>query len=317
MNIVERARRVRSPDDDGARVWYRGRCPRDASSTRGVTMFVNGLSNACFQLTPFADAALARGRAVVEWDMRGHGESDDPSSYATVSARSFAKDAWAVIDDFVGSEAGAARDVDVVAYSYGTQIALEMIRARPRRVRAFISLLGTPERILDGLLPATVANATIFTATRVFGERASSFVVGAALKLAATAPMVIWALGRATGYLGSQYLAFRPFFKHLWRLDARTWFRCVVDGHERGSADVFADANRSWYAALIEGDRDFAAPQRVIRSWERYADFFILLPGVAHDGPTSHREEMTAILHDVYDRADRKFSSTSRRRDGD
>ncbi len=129
-----------------------------------------------------------------------------------MSARSFARDAWAVVDDFVGvsarrdvDESSERRDVDVVAYSYGTQIALEMIRARPRRVRAFISLLGTPERILDGLLPAWLANATMRTATRVLGERASAAVVGAALKLAATAPMAIWALSRATGSLG------RPF----------------------------------------------------------------------------------------------------------
>ena len=330
MKIVERARRVRSPDD-GALVSYLGRCPDDGVdvSTRGVTVFVNGLSNACFQLTPFADAALTRGRAVLEWDMRGHGCSENPRSYDTVSARSFARDAWAVVDDFVGvsarrdvDESSERRDVDVVAYSYGTQIALEMIRARPRRVRAFISLLGTPERILDGLLPASLANATMRTATRVLGERASAAVVGAALKLAATAPMAIWALSRATGYLRSPYRAFVPFFEHLGRLDARTWFRCVVDGHERGSVDVFADANREWYVALIEGDRDFAAPRRVVRSWERHADFFVILRGVGHDGPTSHREEMTALVRDVYGRVDewwtewvdRKYSSASRRR---
>ena len=91
MKIVERARRVRSPDD-GALVSYLGRCPDDGVdvSTRGVTVFVNGLSNACFQLTPFADAALTHGRAVLEWDMRGHGCSENPRSYDTVSARSFA-----------------------------------------------------------------------------------------------------------------------------------------------------------------------------------------------------------------------------------
>ena len=308
--------------DDGALVSYLGRCPDDGVdvSTRGVPVFVNGLSNACFQLTPFADAALTRGRAVLEWDMRGHGCSENPRSYDTVSARSFAKDAWAVVDDFVG--VSERRDVDVVAYSYGTQIALEMIRARPRRVRAFISLLGTPERILDGLLPAWLANATMRTATRVLGERASAAVVGAALKLAATAPMAIWALSRATGYLRSPYRAFVPFFEHLGRLDARTWFRCVVDGHERGSVDVFADANREWFVAVIEGDRDFAAPRRVVRSWERHADFFVILRGVGHDGPTSHREEMTALVRDVYGRVDewwtewvdRKYSSASRRR---
>ena len=94
MKIVERARRVRSPDD-GALVSYLGRCPDDGVdvSTRGVTVFVNGLSNACFQLTPFADAALTRGRAVLEFDMRGHGCSENPRSYDTVSARSFARDA--------------------------------------------------------------------------------------------------------------------------------------------------------------------------------------------------------------------------------
>jgi hypothetical protein len=62
---------------------------------------------------------------------------------------------------------------------------------------------------------------------------------------------------------------------------------------------------------MIEGDCDFAAPRRVVRSWERYCDFFVILPGVAHDGLRSHGDEIAALVRDIFERADVSKASSS------
>jgi hypothetical protein len=174
-----------------------------------------------------------------------------------------------------------------------------------------VSLLGTPERILDGLVGRRGADVVVSIAKRVVGLKATSAVVGASLRFAATFPRFVWALSRVLGYLKSSYAAFAPFFAHLSRLDAECWVHCVVDGHENGAMDVLKDANRTWYCGMIEGDCDFAAPRRVVRSWERYCDFFVILPGVAHDGLRSHGDEIAALVRDVFERAEASKASSS------
>jgi pimeloyl-ACP methyl ester carboxylesterase len=300
----------RVPGEDGTLIAYRGRRPGARAS--GVTVFVNGLSNENFQLVRLADECVARGRCALEFDFRGHGCSENPRDYALVSAKAFAKDAWACVDEFCSrSGVERERDVDLVSYSYGTQVALEMIRCRPAVIRCHVSLLGTPERILDGLVGRRGADVVVSIAKRVVGLKATSAVVGASLRFAATFPRFVWALSRVLGYLKSSYAAFAPFFAHLSRLDAECWVHCVVDGHENGAMDVLKDANRTWYCGMIEGDCDFAAPRRVVRSWERYCDFFVILPGVAHDGLRSHGDEIAALVRDVFERAEASKASSS------
>jgi pimeloyl-ACP methyl ester carboxylesterase len=256
---------------------------------------------------------------VVTFDYRGHGCSENPRVYAfdTVGAAAFADDGWRVV---------AAAKVDaptiIVAYSYGVQVGLEMMRQRADVVKCFVAVLGAPERILDGLLPKVCANALVETcALGRFGIECASWILGFLLRVGASFSVVCYAIARSTGYLRSGYYAFaKPFFTHLARLDAKTWALCVVDGHRNGAQDVFKSLNRKdhdtrddanirfggtdgCYLAVIAGDCDFAASKTVTKSWERAADFFVLLKRCAHDGLRTHTEEIVGLTRDVYARA--------------
>ena len=297
------ARTVRSPDD-GARIAYVARRARGGdASTAPVALFVNGLSNHCFQLSALASDRAARGAWALEYDFRGHGSSENPKIPSRTSAASFARDAWAVVDDFGSASGTRAGRIDIVAYSFGVRVAMEMVRQRRDGVRLIVAVLGSPERILDGLLGRRGADAAV-TCASAAGERATTALVRAALTLAATVPRCMWALARVLGFLGSSYRAFEPFFGHLRRLDAETWVRCVFDGHRTSAMDVWTDENRTWRVACIAGDRDFAAPLTVMRSWEKYVDFFWMLKGVAHDGLRSHGDSILALTREAFDRVD-------------
>lgn len=291
---------------DGTLLATLARVPTTKPATkrkRPLVLCINGLSNERFQLEPLAEEAAKRGARTLTYDFRGHGCSENPRNPREVSARAFAEDGWRCVDAF---EDASECKIVIVAYSYGVQVGLEMCRMRKSRVECFIAVLGSPERILDGLMPSAMADATIFTATRVLGLRLSSWLLGLSLRVGASFSYPCHLIGRATGYLKSSYEGFsKPFFKHLARLDAETWARCVVDGHRNGAMDVFEtlrDDEGETFVVVIAGDKDFAAPQRVMRSWERYADEFVMLRGCAHDGLRSHTEEILAVARRAFDR---------------
>ena len=304
--------RVRAVDD-GALLSYNVRVPttKTRGKARGLTLFVNGLSNACFQLEPLAEDACSHGdRIVVTYDMRGHGMSEDPKDYDSVTAASFARDAWTVVDAArraCPAASAAGDDVTIVTYSFGTRVGVEMIRQRPQCVTSFVSILGSPNRVLSGLVPHAVARS-IVAASRFLGIRASTGVVGASLRCASTFPYLSHIIGRSTGYLKSTYGDFaRPFFKSLNRLDAETWVRCVWDGHETGALDVLsALKSRGVYVGIIAGDKDFAAPLRDMRKWAEYADFYVMLPNCAHDGLRSHTQTIVSLVREIFAGAEKR-----------
>ncbi|CAL54851.1 unnamed product [Ostreococcus tauri] len=297
------ARRVCS--HDGALISYTAQRSADApSSSNPPTVFVNGLSNDCFQLKACASERAKR-VWTIEFDYRGHGESDDPKDLSTVTASSFAHDAWAVVDDFFDTLGHVATRtaVDVVAYSYGVRVAMEMIRLRPTRVRLVVAVLGSPERILDGLLGRRGA-LVVGRAAGAVGTQTVTRIIFFALRFAATFPYVTWSLLRVLGYLNSSYGAFKHFFVHLRRLHAETWTRVVMDAYDSGAMDLWRKKNRAWRIGCVCGDRDFAAPQRVMRSWEQDVDYYWMLKGVGHDGLCSHGDEILTLIRECFDRAD-------------
>jgi len=309
--------RVRA-SSDGALLSYNIRVPR-VRRARGVTVFINGLSNACFQLEPLADDAAARGRVVITYDMRGHGCSEDPKNYDTVNAAAFASDAWTVVDAARRSRPDLAsedeRSVAVIGYSYGARVGLEMIRLRPECVTCFVSILGSPDRILSGLMPHAAARLAT-RATRLAGVRATTAMVGAMLRFASTMPMLSHVIGHLTGYLKSSYGDFaRPFFKALNRLDAETWVRCVWDATESGAKDVLATLRpRGVYVGIIAGDKDFAAPLREMRAWSEYASFYVMLPNVAHDGLRSNTQRVVELVREILVSAETSADDAKRKK---
>ena len=84
---------------------------------------------------------LALRNRVVHCHYRGHGRSGRVRNLATATVDTLADDLLAVMD-----ETGLSRTV-VVAHSMGTQVALELYRKHPERVRALVLVCGTAGRI--------------------------------------------------------------------------------------------------------------------------------------------------------------------------
>jgi pimeloyl-ACP methyl ester carboxylesterase len=86
--------------------------------------------------------ALAGARPVVHPHYRGHGRSPPPVDPARVGIADLADDIAAVMDD-----AGIASAI-LAGHSMGVQVALEVVRRHPDRVRALILMCGAPENPL-------------------------------------------------------------------------------------------------------------------------------------------------------------------------
>jgi len=81
---------------------------------------------------------LALHNRVVHCHYRGHGRSGRVRNLASATVQTLAEDLRTVLD-----ATGLARTV-VVAHSMGTQVALELYRRYPERVRALVLVCGTP-----------------------------------------------------------------------------------------------------------------------------------------------------------------------------
>jgi pimeloyl-ACP methyl ester carboxylesterase len=84
---------------------------------------------------------LALHNRVVHCHYRGHGRSGRVRNLATATVETLADDLVRVLD-----ATGLARAV-IMAHSMGTQVAFELYRKHPERVRALVLVCGTPGRI--------------------------------------------------------------------------------------------------------------------------------------------------------------------------
>jgi pimeloyl-ACP methyl ester carboxylesterase len=101
-----------------------------------VTVLVNGLSNDAFQWSGLNESLVAPDRALVAWDFRGHGASDDPKNLSTVTIAGVADDLEQVLCDISARGLADTEKVTLVAYSMGCQVALEWCRLHARYARA-------------------------------------------------------------------------------------------------------------------------------------------------------------------------------------
>lgn len=97
-------------------------------------LLVHGLNTNMAFWHPLLVRQLSADRLVVAYDQRGHGGSDMPASGYTVN--DLADDALAVLD------AHQLANVDIVAHSYGSGVALQLARLHPHRVRSLTILDG-------------------------------------------------------------------------------------------------------------------------------------------------------------------------------
>ena len=108
---------------------------RSAGGDGVPVLLVHGFSSshADWSATGWTQALGRAGRAWLAPDLRGHGASEKPHEPADYRSEVFVGDLARTLDD-----AGAER-ADVVGYSLGAELALELALAHPERVRRLLA----------------------------------------------------------------------------------------------------------------------------------------------------------------------------------
>ena len=224
-----RSRRAAAPDTavggrvqavDGTWVAYAltRPVPRPGHPKAPLLVTVNGLSNDGFQWEGLVPT-LKKEHAVLSWDYRGHGCSENPRDASKVSIESLAEDMQLVLDDVDNRGLASVAHVTVVAYSMGCQVALEWCRQHAGgRLEGVALILGTPQYSLR---------------TVMFGSKTAADLVATFLDSFQTPLALAWevsfawtfatsyvshALARALGVIRIPWAAFAPFYRHLKRL---------------------------------------------------------------------------------------------------
>ena len=280
-----------------------------------VTVLVNGLSNDAFQWEGLRDATAARDRALVAWDFRGHGASDDPKDLRTVTISGVADDLEQVLCDISARGLADTEKVTLVAYSMGCQVALEWCRAHARYARGVALVLGTARRSMDsvcffpfladalarvmGAFPETFARAwgLIFTLTHHFA-------------------FVAHALARALGIMRVSRAQFAPFYEHARRAHGGAQNAMLVSGQSHAALDVLALLDRREVPTLVvSGGKDVTVNRAASRATQQAAPRarYVHIPNACHAGMVGERDAVATALAEFF-RLERETAEFNRRR---
>lgn len=115
---------------DGTRIWYQKVGP--ASGDPGLPVVLSHGFGASAEMWLPNVAALAAGREVITWDLRGHGKTQCPLDQSLYTAAACVEDLAALLDD-----AGVGRAV-IGGLSLGGYLSLAFCLAHPERVAALV-----------------------------------------------------------------------------------------------------------------------------------------------------------------------------------
>jgi pimeloyl-ACP methyl ester carboxylesterase len=262
---------------------------------------VNGLSNDGFQwggLSP----TLRKDHAVLTWDYRGHGCSEDPRDVSAVSIASLADDMEAVMLDVNARSLAKTTHVTVVAYSMGCQVALEWCRTHAQFVDGLALVLGTPRRSMDSVLHhPRVADAAAALMDAFPATFASAWELIFAFSAATS--RVGHFLARRLGILNVTWSQFAPFYRHMRRLHGGAYARMLVTGQRHSAMDVLELMNRREVPTLVvAGGKDVTVGRAAAAAMRKAAPraHFVELPNACHAGMIGERDAIAAALETFF-----------------
>jgi pimeloyl-ACP methyl ester carboxylesterase len=228
---------------------------------------------------------LAQSRRVLHVHYRGHGRSGPPLDPTAIDIVTLAEDVLHVLD---AAEMSAPV---VLAHSMGTQVALELYRRAPERVRALVLICGSYGRIthtfhgndlLHRVLPKLIeqVNKHKGVARALWGRLPPQF----AFKVAG------WL--REIDGVSLAADDFRQYVEHLSDIDLDAYLSMLQKAGEHSAEDMLAQVRVP--CLVISAERDTFTPVAVVRELaERIpgAQYFEL-PGASHAAPV---ERATAI----------------------
>ena len=204
------------------------------------------------------DAQRENDRALVAWDFRGHGASDDPKDLRTVTISGVADDLEQVLCDISARGLADTEKVTLVAYSMGCQVALEWCRAHARYARGVARVRGTPRRSLDsGCFFPILADALGCAMGAFPGIFAR--VWGMLFTLMHYFPRIAHFCARALGIVRVTRAEFAPFYAHARRAHGGAHVAMLVSGQTHAALDVLALLDRREVPTLVvSGGKDVA-----------------------------------------------------------
>lgn len=270
--------------------------PKAGQPKAPLLVTVNGLSNDGFQWRGLMPV-LRKDHAVLSWDYRGHGCSENPRDVDAVSIVALADDLEAVMGNVNARSLASTLHVTVVAYSMGCQVALEWCRTHSERVVGIALILGTPQHSLDSVLGKTLGDA----AAALMHSCATffAFLWDCIASVTFMTSFLGHAIARALGVIRVRWIDFAPFYRHMKRLHGGAYTRMIVSGQRHTAMDVLELLDRREVPTLIvTGGKDFsvsrAAGQRMHKAAPRAS--FINLPRACHAGMIGERGKVAGAL---------------------
>jgi len=280
-----------------------------------VTVLVNGLSNDGFQWFGLNDALVAPDRALVAWDFRGHGASDDARDLKTVTVAGVADDLEQVLCDISARGLADTEKVTLVAYSMGCQVALEWCRAHARYARGVALVLGTAKRSMDSACRFPILADFVARLMRVFPQT-FAFLWNVLFTFTYFFPRLAHFCARIAGITRVTYAQFAPFYSHARRVSGAAQNAMLVSGQAHAAADVLALLDRREVPTLVvSGGKDVAVNRAAARATQQAAPRarYVHIPNACHAGMVGERDAVAAALAEFF-RLERETNEFNRRR---
>jgi pimeloyl-ACP methyl ester carboxylesterase len=285
---------------DGTRLFYGVRGPGDAQSPGGARspclVLLDGIGCdgwAWDSIQP----ELARHCRVIHPHFRGHGRSGPPRDPSAIDLGTLADDAIRVLD------AAGATDFVPVGHSMGTQVALEVYRRVPERVRGLVLVCGSYGRITHTFHGNDALHRALPQIIEFVGKHPG-------LARAVWGRLPPGLSFRIAGWLGEidgQALPaeeFRKYVEHLSDIDLDLYLAMLQKAGEHSAADLLPNVRVP--TLVIAAERDTFTPVDVVRALAEQIDGaeYLELAGASHAAPIERaaviREHIEAFLERTF-----------------
>ena len=198
---------------------------------------------------------LGRERLVITWDYPYHGDSGPPGDPSEITVPSLARHAMHVLDA-AGVEAAV-----LVGHSMGVQVAFEIYRLFPERVKGIIPIAG-PFGNTVGSLYGTNMGVHLLSLLERLAE-AKPGIADTVWRLS-TMPVVADPMGRFTGLIGHAPAdLMRRYLTHLGHFEPASLFAMFRAGHEHTAEDMLGSIDVP--VLIIHGTADVMSPISLAR----------------------------------------------------
>jgi pimeloyl-ACP methyl ester carboxylesterase len=238
---------------------------------------------------------LSRNHRVVHTHYRGHGRSAQPADPDKCDVPSLADDVVAVMDT------ARVDGVVLLGHSMGTQVALEVYRRVPQRVRALILICGSYGRITHTFHGNDLLHRWLPTLIEsVSRHRGIARALWGRLP-----PMLAFRIGSWIGEIDGATLPaedFRKYVEHLSDIDLDVYLKMLQLAGDHSAEDVLDQVRVP--TLVIAAEKDTFTPVDVVRALaERIPDAqYIELVGASHAAPIERASAINEYVGAFLDR---------------